>query len=77
MTDRIKGCWVAFHANLRDDDAKPIIEAISLIKGVVGVEQHVSDSDHWMAKQQVRHELGNDILAMWKKVMEIKDRTED
>lgn len=68
MTDRIKGVWVAFENDLREDDAKPVIEAISQLRHVVGTTAHVVDHNHWMARAQVQSELRADILALYERI---------
>ncbi len=58
MTDRIKGVWVAFDRDIREDDVEATINAIRCIKHVVAVEVSVSNSNDWMARERVRSELG-------------------
>ena len=57
MTDRIKGLTVALHTDIRDDDCQPLIDAILMIKGVVGVESNVSDPNDYFVKKQLKFEL--------------------
>lgn len=57
MTDRLKGCWVAFDRDIRDDDAEPLIAAIQQMRGVLSVEPSVATPDDWMARERIRHEL--------------------
>lgn len=64
MTDRLKGCWVSFTHDIRDDDAEPLINAIKALRGVEGVECQVSDPGDWMARMHVRHEIGDKILDL-------------
>jgi len=45
MTDRYKGLMVVFEKDIRDDDAKKIIDAIKMIKGVLNVEPSISTSE--------------------------------
>lgn len=57
MTDRLKGCFVAFERDIREDDAEAIINAIKMIKGVEDVKVNIADADDWMNRQQIRREL--------------------
>ncbi|MFA7218937.1 MAG: hypothetical protein WC119_00230 [Synergistaceae bacterium] len=61
MTDRIKGLTVTIE-NMREDDAENIINAVRMIKGVVDVNAHVADMDHYMAVETVRHQMRMQIL---------------
>jgi hypothetical protein len=56
MSDRIKGLTVTLKANMRDDDAQPIIDAIKMLRGVLSVDAHVEDMDHYLAKSQLKSE---------------------
>lgn len=56
MTDRMKGCW-AFDRDIREDDVEHLVHAIKMVKGVADVELTLADSDDWMNRQQVRHNL--------------------
>lgn len=71
MTDRIKGCWVAFDHNYREDDVEAILDAIRMTKGVAAVTTNdmVASSSDWVARQQVREELGRKITAAYKEVV--------
>lgn len=60
MTDRIKGVFVAFERDIREDDVE-LIEAIKCLRGVIAVESHVANSDDWMARERIRRELGEKI----------------
>ncbi len=64
MTDRIKGCWVAFESDIREDDVQPLIEAIKRLRGVLAVEESVADSDDWMNRERIRRELGEKLWAV-------------
>jgi hypothetical protein len=68
MTDRMKGCWVSFDHDIRSDDVEQLVNAIQQLRGVAGVELHVSDHTDWMARTQVREEIRNDILELYKKL---------
>lgn len=57
MTDRLKGVYVAFEKDIRDDDASFIINAIHMIKGVADVSLNVADGDDWINRAQIRNEL--------------------
>lgn len=57
MTDRLKGAVVVFADDIREDDAKPILEAIRMIKGVASATGRVANMDDHMNRERVRHEL--------------------
>ena len=44
MTARVKGCWVAFEQDLREDDAVPLLDAIQQLRGVLAVEAGTPDT---------------------------------
>lgn len=58
MTDRHAGYVVVLEANVREDDAGPIIEAISMIKGVLSIEPVVGDAAVVIAESRVRTAYG-------------------
>ena len=64
MTDRIKGLTIVLEDNIRDDDCDRITDAIGMVKGVVSVIRHVEDDEHYMAKQQVKREIGGKIMEL-------------
>ena len=57
MTDRVSYLTVTLNRNLRTDDAKPLITAIKMLKGVVKVKINVADPDSFSAEARVKHEL--------------------
>lgn len=48
MTDRIKGVLVTFDRDIRDDDCRPIIEALKMVKGVLTVKPYVTSAEDYM-----------------------------
>ncbi len=57
MTDRLKGCFVAFESDIREDDAESLINAIKHLRGVAAVNVDVADVEDWNARERVKHEL--------------------
>lgn len=61
MTDRLKGLTVVLESDMRDDDAQAVIEAISMIRGVLKVHPILTDSmdyiDHERIKSELRQQL--------------------
>jgi len=57
MTDRLKGCIVAFEKDIREDDAEFILNAIKMIKFVKSVEPKLTTSSDWWDRQQTKHEV--------------------
>lgn len=72
MTDRLKGCWVAFEQDYRVDDAESILAAIRQVRGVAGVEPKVSNYEDWSARQQVRESLRDLILEFFERLRTVK-----
>lgn len=64
MTDRLKGVWVAFERDIRDDDAEAIIKAIRMIRHVAAVKGNIADSNDWINRMQIRTELGEKLWAV-------------
>lgn len=64
MTDRVRHLTVVLKAGIREDDAMPLISAISLMKGVVSVGYDVEDLTHYVADQRARAELGGKLIAI-------------
>lgn len=68
MTDRLKGVYVSFDSDIRDDDAQGIIDAIKMIKGVLHVETSVVDGDDWMNRSRISYEYKIKILEALKEL---------
>jgi len=68
MSNRIKGCWVAFEFDIEEENAELILNAIRQIRGVQAAEASVSDSGDWMARQQVKAVLRDKLLALYKDI---------
>jgi hypothetical protein len=67
MTDRIRGFYVALEADIRIDDAEPLMEAVRQLRGVAAVKPDVSDDmTDFVARQRVRRELMGKIFAVLK-----------
>lgn len=64
MTDRLKGCTVTFDHDIRDDDAKVVLDAIRCLRGVLHVEGSVSTLDDRMNRIRVRAELRTKLLQV-------------
>ena len=62
MSDRYVGFVVVLEEPLKDEDAEEIRNAISMIKGVVSVSLMVADLGYYAAREQIRHEL---IQELW------------
>lgn len=57
MSDRIKGFTVTLEADLRDDDAKIISDAIYALRGVESVAGLVVGPSDFVDREQIRLEL--------------------
>jgi hypothetical protein len=56
MTDRIKSLTVVLEPNVRDDDCRVIMEAISQLRRVQEVACNVADFEHYEAVSTANHE---------------------
>lgn len=57
MTDRVKGLIVTFENDIREDDAENIINAIMMLKGVIGVSPNTVNPSDLMNRQRISYEL--------------------
>lgn len=64
MTDRIIAYTVILEKEIREDDAEPITEAISMIKGIAEVIPLVADASLYFAKATAQLELRNKIIPI-------------
>lgn len=64
MTDRYHSLTVILAKDIRDDDAEHILNAITMIKGVLSAESHISDLDSHMAESRAKQELINKLWAI-------------
>lgn len=62
MTDRLKGCTVAFEHDLRPEDADHIMAAIRCLRGVAAVGPVVADFNDYIAEQRIKRELYGKML---------------
>lgn len=58
MTDRIRHITITLDRDLRDDDAKGILDAIGRIKGVATVEPRIVTGGDILARAAVAAEIG-------------------
>lgn len=64
MTDRIKGFVVVFDADIRDDDAEKIADAILLFPHVATVEASVWNNEDLMNRSRIRKEIEQKLWAV-------------
>jgi hypothetical protein len=57
MTDRLKGVFVTFEQDIREDDAQATIAAIMQIRGVIDVSPSVAEIRDHTARVRARTEL--------------------
>lgn len=63
MTDRVKGLWVSFERDIREDDAQPMIAAIKQFRGVADVQANIANPDDWLNRTQIQMEFRRKIFA--------------
>jgi len=66
MSDRVKGLVVTIKDDVRIDDIQPLIDAISMLKGVVNVEPNISDINDHINRQKVYYDVKNKIYQLLK-----------
>lgn len=64
MTDRLNALTVVLDHDIRDDDAEPLITAITMIRGVQSVTPHVASSADHVAYSRARHELSEKLFKV-------------
>ena len=62
MSDRFHSLTVVLEKDMRDDDAKSLIQAIKQLRGVINVTGNVANIESHMAEERARHELSKQIL---------------
>jgi hypothetical protein len=66
MSDRYKGLIIVLDRSYKDEDARHIINALSMIKGVQEVTPIVDNPADWITARQIKFEL-------WEKIRKILD----
>lgn len=66
MTQLYKTLIVHLEQDIRSDDAEPLIDAISQMRGVALVTGDDVSGDDWLARIRVRHELQQKIWELLK-----------
>lgn len=64
MTDRHAGYIVTLAQDIREDDAKAVITALRMVKGVMSVEPVVADIQYHLAEQRINREWTDRLYAM-------------
>jgi len=57
MSDKYCGVYVTFQSEINGEYLETVKNLIISIKGVISVEEKVSDLNHWIAREQIKHEL--------------------
>lgn len=64
MTDRVNALTVVLEHDIRDDDIAPLVSALKHLKGVLSVDQHVTNLEDHIAETRARHELGKKLFEV-------------
>jgi len=72
VTDRLKGVYVAFDKDYRDDDVEQIIDAIKMVRGVVDVKAVTVNPEDWMNRARVKDEMRDKFFELWKSLTDLK-----
>ena len=65
MSDRIKGLWVAFDKEIKDEDVEPLVDAIKMLKHVENVTTRKVQADDWMIRNKIKAEIREKILELF------------
>lgn len=68
MTDRDRhaGYIVTLNKNIREDEAKPILEALAMIKGVMSVEPVIDTPEIHIAESRAKQKFHKKLLKLLK-----------
>lgn len=66
MTELYKTLIVHLENDTRSDDVKPLIDAISQMRGVLSVTGDVAAGEDWLARIRVRNELATKLWEVLK-----------
>lgn len=71
MTDRLNGCVVIFEQKMRDDDARTILSAIKMIRGVQSVIPDVvtDNMSEWVVVNKTKQDVAKDLYALIDKLL--------
>lgn len=64
MTDRVNALVVTLDGDYRIDDVQSIIDALYMIKGIVHVEENVSDVESHVAYSLARSRISNKLFKV-------------
>ncbi len=64
MSDRYHSLAVVLDHDVKDEDARVIIQSISMIRGVLSVTPKIADMESHMAEQRARSELGRKLIEI-------------
>ena len=62
MTDMYNSLTVVLEADIREDDAAPLIDAIKQLRGIASVEGNITDIATYSARSRARNELR---VSLW------------
>ena len=69
MTDRHAGYIVILEKDIREDDAKDLIRAIMMLKGVIKVKPVVGDATLLIAEERAKTVLGRKLFEVLEKTV--------
>ena len=64
MTARFNSFTVALETDIREDDAKALIDAISMMRGVLSVVGNETDSSFCIAEMRAKNDLKNKLYKI-------------
>lgn len=66
MTDRVHALTVILDKEYREDDVQHIVDAIKMTKGVLDVQEHITNPDVYYAQETAKNDLRSQILEILK-----------
>lgn len=57
MTDRVSAFTVVLADNIREDEVEEIVTALSMVRGVIDVTEHIVNPGYYIAETRIRSEL--------------------
>lgn len=66
MTDRVKALTVTLEKDIREDDIENLVIAISSIRGVLRVDNIISDGTEFITEGKVKREIWDKLFEFMK-----------
>lgn len=64
MTDRVNALIVVLEKDMRDDDVEVISNAIRMLRGVLRVDNNISDASDYVAQARVANKVRESLIEL-------------